>query len=62
MSMSWRRYPEGSREPKHKELPFLTEARVQARADALDPDDFERIKGEARERAAKIMAEWEGRR
>ena len=63
MSMAERRYPnyKGSHAPKHKELPFLTEARLVARMDALKETDRERVHREAQEAAALIMQMFERR-
>lgn len=49
------------RAPKHKDTPFVSEARGLAIADAIDRKRLEEIHAEAEEAAARIMRDWEGR-
>jgi hypothetical protein len=59
----YRNYPAGPmRTSKHKDTPAATEHRSVAVADALDPKDRERIAEEAKEAAARVLAEFERKR
>ena len=46
---------------KRKDATAISEHRALAIAEALGPTKRERIKSKAREAAARVMAEWDGR-
>lgn len=64
--MSWAAWDEAAYARRRKDTkasaPAFTSGRDMAVADALDPKVRERIHEEAKDAAAEIMRDWEGRR